>query len=235
MKIIGLIPIRNGEVYINRWFYKNQNLVDGFIILDDNSTDDTLLSIKSIPNILEIIKSEKTDGFFNDAYNRNILLNSAKKYNPDYIFWIDVDEEWVDFLNIRKILEQNNLINLYLPLIHMYDDETKYIKTYPNSHNGIQWKCRIVKFSEYEQFYFSENNELHFSLNPNKIYIKFYPMLIKHYGHFTEEMRIRKFEFYSKNDRKKLQNYHHIVYKNHKFGNTDDIVDWIKSLNYNWG
>jgi hypothetical protein len=233
MKIIGLVPVKNGEKFIDR-FLKNSNIVDGFIILDDNSTDDTLNCINKLPNIIEVIKKNKTNDGFNDAYNRNLLLNIAKKHNPDYVFWIDIDEVWVDFLNIRETLLKYRPIQLYLPTIHLYNTDNSYIKTYPNSHFGVQWKCRIVKFSEYTDFSFSINTRLHFSLNPKEDYIKFYPMMIKHYGHFTEELREFKFNFYLKNDIQKLQSYNHLISKNHKFGSVEDIENQIKKLKYEW-
>jgi hypothetical protein len=234
MKLIALVPVKNGEIFIRNWFHLNKDLVDGFVIFDDGSTDNTESLLNIIPNILEVVKSDKSDELFDDAYNRNMLLESAKKYNPDYIFWIDIDEVWKDLANIRDFLIKNNPIHLYLPLVHLYDDENQYVKSYPNSHLGVQWKCRIVKFSEYNDFQFPTQNKLHFSLSRDKQYVKFYPMFIRHHGHFTEEMRLSKFEFYLKNDMKKLQSYTHLISENHKFGLVSEIENEIKNLKYNW-
>ncbi len=101
MRILGLTPIKNGEFFLENVFKNNLELVDNFIILDDNSTDNTVNILSNYDKILKIIPSKSPDIYFNDAYNRNKLLMEAEKYNPDYIFWIDVDEKWVDFHSIR--------------------------------------------------------------------------------------------------------------------------------------
>jgi hypothetical protein len=231
MKIIGLVPVKNGEEYIRKWFHQNQNLVDGFIVFNDNSTDNTKSILNTIPNVLSIVDSQKNDGIFNDAYNRNILLNEARKFNPDYIFWIDIDEVWVDMKDIRTFLENDLPTQLYIPLIHLYNSEQTYIQTYPKSHYGIQWKCRIVKFSEYYNFKFSEKTPLHFKLSPSESPMMFYPMLAKHYGIIDDVKRDFKYHFYKKNDLNNSQSYSHIISNSHKIGNIDNIIKYIQSLN----
>jgi hypothetical protein len=233
MYILGLVPVKNGELFIER-FLQNSSIVDGFIILDDNSTDNTIESIYKLPNIVEVVKVDSVNEYFNDAYNRNHLLKLAEKYNPDYVFWLDIDEVWIDLSDIRNVLLNYKPSQLYLPRINLYDNDDTYITSYPNSHFGLQWKCRIVKFSEYYNFKFSTDVKLHFQLNPIKDYLKFYPLLIKHYGIFTDEMQRFKFEFYQKNDTEKLQSYEHLVSKKHKFGSVKDVEFELKQLNYGW-
>ena len=232
MRILGLTPIKNGEFFLENVFKNNLELVDNFIILDDNSTDNTVNILSNYDKILKIIPSKSPDIYFNDAYNRNKLLMEAEKYNPDYIFWIDVDEKWVDFHSIRDYLIKNIPTQLFLPKIHLYDTPNQYIKSYPNSHYGIQWKCRIVKFSQYKEYIFNESIRLHFTLNPNKSDIKFYPLLIQHYGLFNETIRNEKYEFYKINDIDKIQNYFHLIDETHKIGNTSDVYEFIKSTNF---
>jgi hypothetical protein len=204
------------------------SFVDGIIVLDDNSTDNTWNLLKSDKLLLKAKKDRIT---FNDLQNRNLLLNILENVfirnniNVSWFIWLDFDERIdtnIRFIQyLRKILlNGNNALNIYnVPLIHMWD-HINYNRDYPYTYNGVQYHTRLIKnIIKKLPYSINNKNKLHFNLAPyddniekttdsvldlknNTIRLpyegNYFPLLIKHIGRQTESLRRYKYDLYTK-------------------------------------
>lgn len=110
-KIIGITRIRNEELIIKDTLKHIEPFVDGIIVLDDNSQDQTEKIVKENEKVFEILKHKKwnQDRVFEETEHRKILLNIAKTYNPEWIFYFDADERFE--INKEEILNLSTEID----------------------------------------------------------------------------------------------------------------------------
>ncbi len=93
LKIIGLIPLRNEEIFIPQCLRGLSMLVDEIIILDDVSTDGSVPLIESLAKeckVTEIIR--KKTWFRDEPGDRNALLNAGRAHGGTHFVVIDADE-----------------------------------------------------------------------------------------------------------------------------------------------
>lgn len=88
MKLIGILRIKDQIDTIDECLTKLSTIVDELVILDNRSTDGTLDKYKNYQKILKILHTEGYD----EGRDKIMLLDEAKKRNPDWIIWIDADE-----------------------------------------------------------------------------------------------------------------------------------------------
>ncbi len=226
--IILITQCFNEKKYINDFFENTQKFVDGYIVLDDESTDNSWELLKSDKLLLKAMKKRTT---FNDLENRNLLLNLFEnvfiKNNiiVDWFIWLDFDERINENENIIKYLRnillsksfKPNILNI--PFVHMWN-EIEYNGEYPSSKDGIQNHIRIIRNVKEKMPYIIKNEKnLHFQLNPYEDKIEIFPLLIKHLGRNNEELRKNKYKLYTESYDKNLEsqkNYDHFLNDNIK-------------------
>jgi GT2 family glycosyltransferase len=203
-KLICLTPFHNEEKNLKRFLKENSKFVDGFIFLDDASTDSSLKLVKDNPKTIKLLKKSNRKNF-NDKQNRNILLKEASKTNSEWFIFLDADEVLdKHYLNDFKKLLDTNYEIYWLRLVHLWDSIKTYRCDYPESLNGVQYKARL--FRKKENMYLDTNNRLHMRLVPYTGKEKRADVLIKHYANVYKKNRIKRFENYTKLYDKKLQN-----------------------------
>ncbi|OGN29992.1 MAG: hypothetical protein A3A33_01565 [Candidatus Yanofskybacteria bacterium RIFCSPLOWO2_01_FULL_49_25] len=101
MKLIGVMHVKDAIRTIDECLTKLSSLVDEIIIVDNGSTDGTLEAYKKFPKIAKLLYTEGYHG----GRDVRLLLEEAKKRNPDWIILIDSDEIFEDHLT-RKIIEK---------------------------------------------------------------------------------------------------------------------------------
>jgi len=94
MKIICIIQLFNEEISGNlaNFIEHHNQLFDHIIAYDDGSTDNTY-SISN-ENFDLVLRSNQND-FKSEKLHKEILLEHAKKYNPDFIVSLDADEKLI--------------------------------------------------------------------------------------------------------------------------------------------
>uniref|UniRef100_A0A6C0I9A4 Glycosyltransferase 2-like domain-containing protein n=1 Tax=viral metagenome TaxID=1070528 RepID=A0A6C0I9A4_9ZZZZ len=234
--IILLTQCYNEEKNIKEFLENVSTFVDGIIVLDDGSTDNSwnLLNHEKI-----LLKFKKKRSNFNDLENRNLLLhllqeNFIKKgFDIQWIIWLDFDERiygTVEYqLSLRnKLLSSNGVKQFYLFMVHMWDNEN-YNSTYPGSYKGIQNHLRIIRNDPTLKYKIQSNQKLHFKLTfyTNEPEHPF-PMLVKHLGRNSPELRLSKYNLYTKiydldHDQKE---YNHFI-NEPKLTNFESVVDII--------
>lgn len=95
--VIALLPVRNSAHHLDRYFSCVSQLVDGVVALDDGSTDDTAACLRASPLVLKLLQNPVRDTYagWDDAQNRQRLLETAESLRPKWILQLDADEEIV--------------------------------------------------------------------------------------------------------------------------------------------
>lgn len=210
--IILLVQAYNEEKYMTNYLKKITEVVDGIILLDDGSNDNTY-ELANSDKLLLKVKKERIG--FDDLLNRNTLLDLASFYNYKWAVFIDLDELLDDrFYNMREVAKNNSDADSFaFNLIHLWNNENVYNASYPFSKNGLSLKIRMFKNMGYSQIY-SDRGKLHFQPIPYIGENTRVPILIKHYGNLTLEMRQKKYNFYKEEDTDQSQkDYEHLLIK----------------------
>jgi len=134
IKIIGLTRIRNEELIINDTLDSLSRYVDGIIVYDDCSTDNTLNICKNHPKVLEIIENKRwktTNRNLEETRSRQVLLETAKKYKAKWLIYVDADERLLG--DIKKLLlskETSKIDGIRVRLFDAYmteNDQDSYV------------------------------------------------------------------------------------------------------------
>jgi hypothetical protein len=204
--IVLLAPSYNEENNVKEFLDNVSSFVDGIIVLDDSSTDNTWNLIKSDKLL---VKAKKDRIIFDDLQNRNLLLNILENVfirnniEVGWFIWLDFDERidtnirFIKYLR-RVLLTRNDIINIYnLPFVHLWDN-VNYNADYPHTDNGVQYHTRLIK-NKIEKMPYVINNEkkLHFRLMPYDDLANMFPLLIKHTGRNSETLRKYKYDLYT--------------------------------------
>lgn len=114
--------------------------IDFFIFYDDNSTDETNEIIsKHLPKDRFIILNDKLSKF-NEGYQRQRMIDEARKRNFDFVFSIDADELLSstitnNFISFLENYEKNDLLLFWYNCV---DDSIKYYRGDPSYANNFR-------------------------------------------------------------------------------------------------
>ena len=97
-RIVCMMRVRNDERWISRVLQQTAQLVDGFVILDDGSTDMTERICRSCPKVLRYERQDQA--LADEVGDRNRLLQWILEENPDWILALDGNEVLEDAANI---------------------------------------------------------------------------------------------------------------------------------------
>lgn len=195
---------------------------DGIILLDDDSSDKTYEVAVSNKLILKVQKNREE---FNDLLNRNLLLNLAAFFKHQWCCFLDVDEVLdLRFTNIQDIINKTDADSFIFNLVQLWDNEETFNMEYPSTLNGVSLKFRMFKNIGHTQIS-SKRGKLHFRPIPYSGKASHVPIIIKHYGNLTKEMREQKYKFYQKEDSENSQSsYEHLLQHYPKTKNINEIT-----------
>jgi glycosyltransferase involved in cell wall biosynthesis len=175
---------------------KLSSIVDELVIIDNGSTDGTLEAYKKYPKIKNILYTTGYD----EGRDKIMLLEEAKKRNPDWIIWIDGDEVFEDHFT-REVAENYmnskynritfRMCNFWLSKERCRFDGQYYL--YNLHPQRSMWKNVL-------EAYF-RNRKLHngdIMGIPGKIFIS--PYRLKHYGYVNRAEMQMKLDRYLEND-----------------------------------
>lgn len=219
MKIHGMILCRNEsqDRWLYRFMYQMFKLCDRIVILDDNSTDNTVEEIESFfdknkKDDIEIYENDKCLWETNEVLARQMLFNLTveKCTHEDWILCLDCDE-LIDLEHINYIkyafkylstIPLENMDSLGFKLFDMWDDDNYRHDKWWTAH--LRHWPMAIKYDKNRQYEW-KNTKLHCGRFPLNSALKMYPSLIpiKHMGWSREKFRKEKYDRYMRIDGKK--------------------------------
>ncbi len=89
-----LLPARNSAADVPGYLESARAFADAVIALDDGSTDATAALLEAAPEVTRVIRNPRREGFagWDDAANRQALLDAAVEAGADWALFLDADE-----------------------------------------------------------------------------------------------------------------------------------------------
>lgn len=95
MDLVVALPVRNSAALLPAWFEAVTTFADGVVALDDGSTDETAALLEEHPLTRVLLRNPPRPGFagWDDAANRQRLVDACAALRPRWILQVDADEE----------------------------------------------------------------------------------------------------------------------------------------------
>ncbi|MEO5892281.1 MAG: glycosyltransferase family 2 protein [Ferruginibacter sp.] len=142
-KLVVMIRIKNSKFFVEEWLENIEKLVDEIIVIDNGSTDGTPDILRAHPKVVSI---ERTEGF-NEGRDKNLMYANARKRNPDWCLWLDVDEIFEPEFTREDLdrLMSSRFINKYgFRRFHFIDREyfagSWFRLNYSAGHDRVLWR-----------------------------------------------------------------------------------------------
>jgi len=142
-KLIFLLRVKDSMFFINEWLERYKDLGDGIVALDNGSTDGTLEVLKNHPAVLEVVRTEG----YNEGRDKNLLYNTARKYKPDWLMWLDVDEilePQITRKHFDKMMSSKLFDRFAFRRFHFIDRQhfagSQFWLNYSAGHDRILWR-----------------------------------------------------------------------------------------------
>jgi hypothetical protein len=138
IKIIGMIRERNESLLLKDTLDYMATFVDGIVVFDDASEDDSVQIALNHPSVIEVIQNKKwktENRVWEETSNRKKLHDRAKKYEPEWLFYGDTDERCEGDIRSYLLNECPDDVNvLRIALFDAYmteEDKLPYSQDFP--------------------------------------------------------------------------------------------------------
>ncbi|HEX3834064.1 MAG TPA: glycosyltransferase, partial [Solirubrobacteraceae bacterium] len=206
-KLVCLLPARNCAHDLPAYFESAARFADAIVALDDGSTDDTRALLEREPLVKVLLTNPRRESYreWDDATNRNRLLEAAGALNPDWTLSLDADErlDVSDAAALRNFLEHDALPGYAygLKVCSMSGDLDHY-----DAGSGVRQPLRVYRLFAYEPGQRLAGRRLHLVPVPESIPRSRWletTLRIQHVGNLTEERRRLRFSKYEEADPKR--------------------------------
>lgn len=130
--VVSLLPARNAAADLPAHLESVARYADAVVALDDGSTDATRELLESHPLVVTVLTNPRRESYvgWDDAANRNRLLEAARALDPSWIMSLDADETLAadDAVAMRAfLLGDADPDDAYLlPTLRMIGDDDHY-------------------------------------------------------------------------------------------------------------
>jgi glycosyltransferase involved in cell wall biosynthesis len=205
-QLICLVVAHNEEELLPEFIKHVENYCDGFILLDDGSSDKTYELCQS-PKLLAKLKKRRTH--FDALEYRNMILNLASFFKTDWYYFLDVDERFdIRYNDIYSVIKQNEYDTAYFNFVDLWDHPNFFRADdgYMDAVKGVFKRYRMFKNIGHCQL-IRTGNQIHFPTIPHLENCLNPKLLINHYGCINKQKRDKKYKFYDNEDNKSSWNY----------------------------
>lgn len=125
-RIIAISRIKDSILTASEFLYRLSQLVDGVVIVDNGSTDGTEQVYQYFSDF--VLDIRHTEGF-DEGRDRQLCLEAARAFNPDWILYLDSDE-LIEYGVTRRQLEalvERSDCDLYrMRLFHFWNSKSHH-------------------------------------------------------------------------------------------------------------
>jgi LCP family protein required for cell wall assembly len=198
-RLVVLLPVRNGAADLPGYFDAVKPFADAIVALDDGSTDETRVLLEAEPLVRILLTNPPRPDYrdWNDAENRNRLLEAAADLDPDWLLSLDADERFdpADGAELRHFVDEEALPGCAygFKVFRMWGDTAHY------SRAGL-WVYRLFAWEPGQRF---PDKRLHFVPIPTTISRPLWvrtTLRIQHLAGLTTERRQARFDKYRQAD-----------------------------------
>jgi glycosyltransferase involved in cell wall biosynthesis len=211
-RVVCLLPARNAAADLPGFFAAAATVCDAVVALDDGSIDETRALLAAHPLVARLLTNPVRPDYagWDDAANRNRLLDAASDLAPDWILSLDADEriDPGDAAALRTFLATDALPGCAYGFQHVP------MRGDPDHHlPWFQWVYRLFAFAPGQRF---PDRRLHFAPVPTAIprsrWIRT-TLRIQHFGGATTARRIARFAKYLEADPERVyqDDYAHLL------------------------
>lgn len=112
-QLVVALPVRNGAHLLDAWYAAVEGVADAVVALDDGSTDDTAARLEAHPLTATVLRNpvRPTYAGWDDAANRQRLVDACAPLRPDWILQLDADERLApgDGAALRRTIDDGEL------------------------------------------------------------------------------------------------------------------------------
>jgi glycosyltransferase involved in cell wall biosynthesis len=191
-KLVLLLRVKDGMLFVHEWLACFEKLADEIVVLDNGSTDGTDKVLEAHPKVVDFMRTEG----YNEGRDKTMLYEAARKRNPDWCLWLDVDEIFEAGLTRADFdrLMNRKYVNKYaFRRFHFIDREyfagSWYRLNYSSGHDRILWRENPSGFFE-NKILDSPNVK---GIRGLKVYTNF---RLKHLGYISKELVDKKADIY---------------------------------------
>jgi glycosyltransferase involved in cell wall biosynthesis len=191
-KLVMLLRVKDGIQFIDEWLSCFEKLVDEIVALDNGSTDGTFEVLKDHHKVVDITRTEG----YNEGRDKNILYAMARRRNPDWCIWLDIDEVFEPELTRADFdrLMTKPFVNKYgFRRFHFIDDEhfagSGDYFFFTTIHDRVMWRESPKGY--FENFILDSPNVK--GISGLKINTDF---RLKHLGYISKELVDKKADIY---------------------------------------
>jgi len=190
--VTGICKARDEAHIIGHTLDRWARYCDTIHVYDDASTDDTPGICEAHPSVVEVVRSTLVDSdrLRAEWFNRQQILQSALRFNPEWVVYFDADE-WPEGVDVG-LMETADRIDCLLYDVHITPDD---VDGNPEDRQWVDPTPRHIPF-------FFRNRHLSFSMpdqrvmhhKPGRVAVS---GKVKHYGKgWSVEQWEKKVEYY---------------------------------------
>lgn len=142
-KFVVMLRVKDGMFFAEEWMRCFECLADEIVVLDNGSTDGTYEYLKAQPKVVDIVRTEG----YNEGRDKNLLYNVARKRNPDWMLWVDIDEIFEPELTRKdfdRLMDRSFVTKYAFRRFHFIDREyfagSPFRLNYSAGHDRILWR-----------------------------------------------------------------------------------------------
>lgn len=197
MKLIAVLRIKNEIDIIDEALNRLSEVADEIIVLDNGSTDGTEKVYANYPKVVEVLKTND----FNEGRDKIMLLESAKKRNPDWIMFLDADEIFEK--NFTRAVAEKYMRSDYdmieFRLCHFWLDK-KHCRLFDRKYFLYSLQPLRSMWRNQEPTYYLDKVIHNLNIQGNFKRKYFSPYRLKHYSLIDRERILEKIKLYQSID-----------------------------------
>ena len=192
---IGLV-VKGGNEFIDKWISSAKKISNIWFIVDNGADDIVRSKLITHPYTKQYLIQKNMER--NQSRDYQKILEMAREENCKWIWNLDIDEfpYKINTDYFYSYLLNTKEESIGFPLFEMRNDDEHYVMvkdcTPTLKHARLCHKCYKVL----SHFKFDEKDKHGNSIPHNCHSGEMLPIFIKHYGHFTKELREEKIQQY---------------------------------------